>query len=208
MTGARHSRSTGRRRSFCAEVPDETGAGMNKRIKRLIASSLYLLLARHMPWSPRPGGRIARSARGRLARYMLDYCGADVNVEHGAWFGSGLGVRLGDRSAIGMDALVMGPVIIGNDVMMGPRCILISSTHEFTDMDSPMTAQGFRPDKPIVIEDDVWIGAGVTILPGRRLKRGCIVGAGSVVTKDVVEYEIVGGNPAVAVGSRSGSRGS
>jgi acetyltransferase-like isoleucine patch superfamily enzyme len=65
-----------------------------------------------------------------------------------------------------------------------------------------MNTQGFLPDLPVVIEDDVWVGANVTILPGRRIGQGSIVGAGSVVTRDVPAYAIVGGNPAVVVGSR------
>jgi maltose O-acetyltransferase len=54
----------------------------------------------------------------------------------------------------------------------------------------------------VVIEDDVWIGTRAIILPGRRLGKGCIVGAGAVVTKDVEPHSIVAGNPARAVGSR------
>ena len=97
--------------------------------RRAWSASGYLLLARHLPWSPRPGGMAARRTRAWLGARMLDQCGRDVNIEHGAWFGSGRGVRLGDRSDIGMDAIVIGPVEIGRDVMMGPRCMLIASSH-------------------------------------------------------------------------------
>lgn len=174
-----------------------------RRAGRYIAAALYLGFARHLPWSPRPGGSIAKRIRGLLARYMLDECGSDVNVEHGAWFGSGVGVRLGDRSDIGMDALVMGPLHIGCDVMMGPRCVLVAAGHRTVSTASPMNTQGFVEDRPIVIEDDVWIGAGVTILPGRTIGRGSIVGAGAVVTRDVPPLAVVGGNPARVVKWRS-----
>ncbi|WP_432493787.1 acyltransferase [Kineococcus auxinigenes] len=133
---------------------------------------------------------------------MLDACGQDVNIEHGAWFGSGKGIRLGDRADIGMDALVIGPVQIGRDVMMGPRCILLASAHETGSVEVPMNQQGFREDRPIVIEDDVWIGAGSIILPGRRIGRGSIVGAGSVVVNDVPAWTVVAGNPARVVKAR------
>ncbi|MEZ0491250.1 DapH/DapD/GlmU-related protein [Kineococcus sp. TBRC 1896] len=172
------------------------------RARRLAGAASYLALTRHLPWSPRPGGRAARRLRALSARAMLDRCGDDVNVEHGAWFGSGKGIRLGDRSDIGMDALVIGPVHIGRDVMMGPRCILLASAHETAAVDVPMNQQGFRPDRPIVIEDDVWIGAGCTILPGRRIGTGSIVGAGSVVVADVPPWTVVAGNPARIVKSR------
>jgi maltose O-acetyltransferase len=167
--------------------------------RRAAASAAYLAFARHLPWSPRPGGAAAKRLRGLLAHGMLDHCGQDVNIEHGAWFGSGQGVSVGDRSAIGMDALVIGPLQIGNDVMMGPRCILLSSSHYVAESELPMNQQGFAPDRPIVIEDDVWIGAGVVILPGRRIGRGSIVGAGAVVAHDVPDYAVVAGNPAQVV---------
>jgi maltose O-acetyltransferase len=168
----------------------------------MAATAVYLALARHLPWSPRPGGAASRRIRARLARLMLDECGRDVNVEHGAWFGSGRGIRLGDRSDIGMDALVIGPLDVGRDVMMGPRCILLSSSHAFASVDVPMNRQGFLDDRPIVIEDDVWVGAGTIVLPGVRIGTGSIVGAGSVVTNDVPPRTVVAGNPARVVRSR------
>jgi maltose O-acetyltransferase len=173
-----------------------------RSLSRAFAAAVYLAFARHLPWSPRPGGRIARRLRARLASHMLDYCGDDVNVEHGAWFGSGRGVRLGDRSDIGMDALVIGPIDIGRDVMMGPRCILLADSHETSALDVPMNRQGFKEPRPIVIEDDVWLGGGVVILPGRRIGSGSIVGAGSVVAHDVPPRAVVAGNPAVVVRMR------
>ncbi|WP_432511352.1 acyltransferase [Kineococcus sp. SYSU DK001] len=177
-------------------------ASRASRLARGAGAVAYLGLARHLPWSPRPGGKVAKRLRALTAKAMLDRCGQDVNVEHGAWFGSGKGIELGDRSAIGMDALVIGPVRIGNDVMMGPRCVLLASAHETASVDEPMTAQGFRDDRPIVIEDDVWIGAGCTILPGRRIGTGSIVGAGSIVTADVPPWTVVAGNPARVVKHR------
>ena len=175
------------------------------RVGRAAAVVAYLAVARHLPWSPRPGGAAARKIRAALGKHMLDACGTDVNIEHGAWFGSGKGIVLGDRADIGMDALVIGPVQIGADVMMGPRCVLLASSHATARTDVPMNTQGFLPDDPIVIEDDVWIGAGTTILPGRRIGRGSIVGAGSVVTRDVPPYSVAVGNPARVVKTRTGA---
>ena len=169
---------------------------------RYLAAIAYWGGARHLPWSPRPGGRLARRVRGALAARMLDACGRDVNVERGAWFGSGRGVELGDRSDIGMDCLIIGPIRIGRDVMMGPRCVILASRHATASTDEPMNRQGFLPDAPVVIEDDVWIGAGTTILPGRVIGTGSIVGAGSVVTRDVPPWSVVGGNPARVLASR------
>ncbi|MEJ5914118.1 acyltransferase [Pseudokineococcus sp. 1T1Z-3] len=178
---------------------------MRGEAARMLGAAGYLGCARHLPWSPRPGGVVSRRLRGWLARWMLDECGTDVNVEHGAWFGSGRGIRLGDRSDLGMDSLVIGPVHIGKDVMMGPRCVLLASSHRVDDTSRPMNTQGFAADRPIVIEDDVFVGAGCVVLPGRRIGRGSIVGAGSVVAHDVPPWSVVAGNPARLVRRRGES---
>lgn len=78
---------------------------------------------------------------------------------------------------------------------MGPDVVIISHNHIFSDLTKPMTLQGLEKPRRVIIEDDVWIGARVIILPGRKIGKSAIIGAGSVVTKDVPEYAIVGGNP-------------
>ena len=65
-----------------------------------------------------------------------------------------------------------------------------------------MCQQGYYEEKPIVIGDDVWIGGHVIVLPGVHIGTGAIVGAGAVVTKDVPDYAVVGGNPARIIKSR------
>lgn len=84
---------------------------------------------------------------------------------------------------------------IGDYVMIGPYCFFGSVHHEFDDYKTPMIFQ--KPEiRPINIEDDVWIGANVTVLGGVTIGRGSIVAAGAVVTKDVEPFSIVGGVPA------------
>jgi maltose O-acetyltransferase len=96
----------------------------------------------------------------------------------------------------------VGTVKIGRDVMIGEELIAISRNHEFSSTETPMRTQGFQKDQPITIEDDVWIGTRVTILPGVIVGKGSIVGAGSVVTKNVPPYAIVAGNPAKLIRKR------
>lgn len=84
-----------------------------------------------------------------------------------------------------------GGITIGDDVFIGPKVNIITINHD-PDPDNRSATYGRR----IVIEDKVWIGIGATILPGVRLGYGCIVGAGSVVTKDVPPMTVVAGNPA------------
>ena len=84
---------------------------------------------------------------------------------------------------------------VGNFVMIGPNCSFLSVDHDFRDWKKPMLFQKVLM-KPIKIEDDVWIGANVTVLGGVTIGRGAVVGAGAVVTKDVPDYALVVGNPA------------
>lgn len=84
---------------------------------------------------------------------------------------------------------------IGNFVMIGPNCLFASVHHSFDKWDKPMIFQKAE-FKPIVIEDDVWIGANVIVLGGVTIGRGSVIGAGAVVTKDVEPFSIVGGVPA------------
>ena len=88
---------------------------------------------------------------------------------------------------------------IGDDVMMGPNVSIYTRNHAFERTDVPMNTQGVSDEKIVVIENDVWIGANSIILPGVTVSKGAIIGAGAVVTKDVPEYAIVGGNPAKVI---------
>jgi maltose O-acetyltransferase len=134
---------------------------------------------------------------------MFADCGENVNVEHGADFFSGRQVSIGDNSGLGVDSLILGPVTIGANVMMGPRVMLLATNHNTSRVDIPMIRQGMKEDRRIVIEDDVFIGAGAIILAGRRVGTGAIVGAGAVVSVDVLPYTTVVGNPARALRTRN-----
>ena len=65
-----------------------------------------------------------------------------INVEHGASFGSGRGIRLGDHSGLGIDCNIMAPVSIGRDVMMGPNVLMVTANHRFDAFDAPIRLQG------------------------------------------------------------------
>ena len=86
--------------------------------------------------------------------------------------------------------------------MMGPEVYIYTQNHDFKRTDITMDKQGWSAEKPVVIEDDVWIGSRVTILPGVTIGEGSIIGASSVVTKSCPPYSIVVGNLAVVVKSR------
>ena len=95
-----------------------------------------------------------------------------------------------------------GGLVIGCDTMIGAHTVIIPFNHGFERADVPMRLQPLTK-KGIVIADDVWIGASCCILDGVRIGKGAIIGAGAVVTRDVDDYGVAIGVPAVAVRSRS-----
>lgn len=162
--------------------------------KRTLGSILYRAVGKRMPPSDVHFSFGSKKVRAFCGKLILRHCGTNVNIEKGAQFSAE--VSLGDNSGIGVNAQISSEVTIGNDVMMGPYCFIYTSNHRMDRADIPMWRQGFTEAKPVVIEDDVWIGARVTILPGVHIGRGSVIGAGAVVTKSVPAYSIVGGNPA------------
>ncbi len=178
-------------------------------MKRLICQLLYYGVARHLPRSSTPGvGGLSRLLRLWVAKPLFKQCGTDVNVEHGADFGGGSKLRIGNRSGIGVDCVVPDNVVIGKDVMMGPRVVIIGRHHAYERTDLAMIDQGYRDSDPVQIGDDVWIGTAAIIMPGLRIGSGAIVGAAAVVTKDVPDYAVVGGNPARVIRFRRDEAGS
>jgi maltose O-acetyltransferase len=166
------------------------------RVRYLVCNALYYGFVRHLPFSVRPYALGTRWIRYQVCRHMFRSCGTNVNVERGALINSGAEIDIGDNSGIGLNAYITGPLVIGRDVVMGPGCTMIAMNRKATLTDVPMIEQGYHPKMAPVIEDDVWIGANVTILPGKRIGTGSIVAAGSVVTRDVPPFTVVGGNPA------------
>jgi maltose O-acetyltransferase len=171
-------------------------------LRRGLAAALYYSVAIRLPGPGMPGGFIGHWLRTWLAKRMLRKCGRGIRVAPGARFGSGLVVSLGNNSNLGRDCWLLGDVSIGDDVVMAPEVIIITSNHAFFETAKPIIVQGQAEMEPVVIGDDVWIGTRVIILPGVRVGSHSIIGAGSVVTRDVPEWAIVAGNPARAIRSR------
>lgn len=166
---------------------------MNK-IKKIVGLLLYNCIAKYLPVSyaqPKIGQQHIRALCGKL---ILKKCGKNVNIERNAVFSSK--VELGNNSGIGIRASIAGKCIIGNDVMMGPDCVIYSRNHSFSNTGIPMCQQGYQEEKTVIIGDDVWIGGRVIILPGVHIGNHCVIGAGSVVTRDIPDWAIAAGNPA------------
>jgi acetyltransferase-like isoleucine patch superfamily enzyme len=130
--------------------------------------------------------------------------GNDCTVMRGSLlYPYGGSITMGDRVSINPYCVIYGHggVTIGNDVMIATGCIIIPANHNISDLKRPMNGQGLTT-RGIVIEDDVWLAARVTVLDGVRIGRGAVIGAGAVVTKNVPSYAIAAGVPARVVGSR------
>jgi len=168
---------------------------------------IYLLLYySSLIYLPKSGfpvlGKVAKKLRYYCCRRLFASCGKNVNIERGAKFGSGKDIRIGDNSGIGINAKVPNDIVIGANVMMGPDVIIFSQNHVFDKTDIPMIRQGMAKKEKVVIGDDVWIGERVIIMPGKSIGRSSIIGAGSVVTKNIPELVIAAGNPAMVKKSR------
>lgn len=171
-----------------------------RKLVTLLCQALYYTCARHLPasYAPLLFGSMSKKCRALLCKPLFYSMGHNVNVERGAYFGSGSLVEIGDNSGIGVNCHVPPDIRIGSDVMMGPEVFIVSrnQNHRFDDVHIAMRLQGHRDTPRVVIEDDVWLGARAIILPGIRIGRGSIIGAGAVVTKDVPPFAICAGNPA------------
>lgn len=115
----------------------------------------------------------------------------------------GTGITIGNRTGIGARAFLAGQggITIGNDVITGPNIQVFSENHNFSNLTQTIKEQGVTK-KPTVIGNNCWIGGGVSILAGVNIGDGCVIAAGSVVTKSVPPNSIAAGAPAKIIKSR------
>lgn len=117
-----------------------------------------------------------------------------VMIRPSSYYGGdlGAGLTMGDHSSIGPYGYIgcSGKITIGKNVMFGPKCSLFAENHNFSDTETSIKSQGVN-QKGITVEDDCWIGSNVTILDGVTIGRGSVIGAGTLVTKDVPSGSIV-----------------
>jgi len=142
--------------------------------------------------------------RAALLRTVLGGFGAGSCVTDGVTFISGPSITIGERVSINQHCYFVGGggLTIGNDVLIAPYVALVTEGHTFTDTAAPMRQQA-NTLAPIVIEDDVWLAAGVTVTGGVTIGRGSVIGAGAVVTSDVEPFSVMGGVPAKLIRKRS-----
>jgi maltose O-acetyltransferase len=142
----------------------------------------------------------SQKLRNYLVRKYLTSSGKNISINKNVIIESN--VYIGHNSGISENCLISGPSYIGNDVIIGPETFIYTTNHGFLRKDIPIWKQPKTPPRPVVIGNDVWIGSRTTILPGVKIGDGAIIGASSVVTKDVQPYTIVAGNPATVIRKR------
>ena len=192
----------------------------------IVLVEVALWLVQVLIWLP---GRIGKNLRYVAYKRFLISCGANVSIARGCTIRRLKNISFGKNVSIGLNAQIYAEgdentkVIIGdnlssnsnmminadcggyieikNNVLLGPNTVIRASNHTYERLDIPIREQGHTAGR-IIINDDVWLGANVVVLPNVNIGKGAIIAAGSVVTKDVAEYALVGGVPAIQMGTR------
>jgi maltose O-acetyltransferase len=164
-------------------------------IKKSICYLIYRLVAKHLPSDLPLIGVYSKKFRALVSGPLFLQAARVIGIGKGVDFDNGCNIIMKDHANIGDYALLSGnfaTITIGRHVMMGKHCIIICQNHKFLE-------EGYDgyEGKDVLIDDFAWIGHRVTILPGVRIGKHSIIGAGAVVAKDVPDYAIAAGNPAV-----------
>ncbi len=167
---------------------------------------IYYGFAQHLPKSTKPVfGKLAKKIRFACAVHLFAECkGKDINIEQGAYFGNGKNFHVLGNAGLGRNFACHNRIVtIHGGLMMGEDVLFQGGGHRFDNPDVIIGSEGNLSDSPLEIGCDVWIGARAIILPGcTHIGAHSIIGAGSVVTKDIPDYAIVGGNPAKIIKMR------
>jgi len=155
---------------------------------------IYYLLFRNLPSSYFPLGKLFNFLRvGTLKKIIR--IGENNCIQTGFRFGNKDVLTIGNNCQINENVYIQS-AIIGNYVLIAQNVAILAVTHLFDSTDIPIMMQDSTKAKPVIIEDDVWIGRNAVVMPGLTLGKGSIIGAGAVITKNVPPYAIVGGVPA------------
>lgn len=133
-----------------------------------------------------------------IRNFLLPYVsGSNSFIWDGTHIDSPAKLKIGDNVSINRGCVInaAGGVTIFNDVLVGPGVVIYSQNHNYDDINQKINKQGYNLS-PVLIRENVWIGARVIILPGVKIGSNSIIGAGSVVTKNVESNVVVAGNPA------------
>lgn len=173
--------------------------------ERMLAGELYLASHLDTKNSSKAGKMLTQKINNlpiyekeeivKLEKELFGKTGKSIYVNPPFYVDYGRHVEIGENFYANMDCIFLdvNKIVFGDNVMIGPRVSFYTAGHP-TDAEIRITDLEFG--LPIFVEDNVWIGGSSVILPGVTIGKNSIVAAGAVVTKDVPEDSIVGGNPA------------
>jgi acetyltransferase-like isoleucine patch superfamily enzyme len=145
------------------------------------------------------GSKIRWNTRIDVLPFNRFILGAQSTIEDFSTINNGVGdVIIGSRTLIGMSNVIIGPVHLGNDIILAQNVVVSGLNHNYQDIDIPIADQPIGTAK-IVIEDGCWIAANSVITAGVTVGKHSVVAAGAVVTKNVPSFSVVAGNPAVVI---------
>ncbi|REG89961.1 acyltransferase [Winogradskyella sediminis] len=142
--------------------------------------------------------------------YIQDYSsirGRKIKIDDNVFIHENVLIRsneyviIGENTTINRNCCILAKVKIGINCSIAPNVVIVGSNHLFKDASRSIKSQGSEL-KGIIIEDDVWIAANVTVLDGVTIGEGAVIAAGAVVNKDVPAFSIVGGVPGKIIGQR------
>lgn len=141
------------------------------------------------------GSKIRKRTRIDVLPFNKFEIGEYATIEDFSTINNGVGnVIIGRHTLIGMSNVIIGPVLLGNNIIIAQNVVMSGLNHGYEDVDRPIVSQKVSTSV-ITVEDDCWIAANVVITAGVTIGKHAVVAAGTVVTKDVPPFSIVAGNP-------------
>lgn len=135
-----------------------------------------------------------KTGREAILRKLFGRLGTEPYVEPNIFCGFGYNIEAGDRFFVNNNCVFIDPgkIVFGNDVMIGPQCGFYTALHA---LDAEMRIAGYEAAYPIHVGNNVWFGGHVTVLPGVSIGDNAVIGAGSVVIRDIPADVLAVGNP-------------
>ncbi len=175
------------------------------KLLRIFCYFFYYIFIQYLPNNYIPiFGKISNFFRKLFARGMGIKIGKNSGINRCVFIGSGKDIQIGANSGIGAGSRIINTkLIIKDDVLIGEELYICGGGHNFDDITKPIIQQGVCEKTNLTINNNCWIGTRVIITKGcQEIGEGSIIGAGSVVTKNVEPFSIVAGNPAKIIKMR------
>ena len=200
---------------FCMNL----GGGLGYLVRRWMLSSLFEACGQGVIFGKglmvRKPGQIKIGSRVAIDDVTLLDGGVEqetaINLGSGSVISKGCVIqakarplKMGENCDIGAHTILssVGGIILGDSVLIAGNCYIGGGRYHTEDQETPIMYQGVYSRGPVVIGDGTWIGASVTILDGVTIGKGCVIGAGSLVTRDVADYTVAIGSPARIIRQR------